>query len=502
MSRTFTSFLRERFLSIDTRTLGLARIGMALLLLFDLAKRASGMSIWYTDQGLLPNSVLEGHPFRPYGWSFLLHVDAEPVVRVVFILIALVYLCFLFGLFTRVMHVLAFICLVSLQIRIDLLSNGGDFVFCDLVLWTAFLPMGATFSIDAWRRKKAGKPAVRSPHVSWAVLVALLQLAVIYWFNAVHKTGETWQNGTAVYWLAQQERIVTGLGHWMRDHLPLFAFKFMAYQALVIEYALPFLILSPIGRPWTRRLAIVGIWVLHLAIAAVSNVGLFSFVMMAYSLLLVSQEDWDWLRDRLASRRGERAPIVQAMTLPPEDEMSGQAPAPLRWAANSLLVYLVVVATSQVLVENGGIPEVLKHEQPKWIQATVQSLRLNQGWSMFARNAPRDDMWLVVDAVTADGRHVDPYNELASRYDDPALRTIPERLGQNYHFCDYTVRIKHFRVYHRAFVDWIYRYHERTGNEADRIESFSVYEITQLAPPPGATEPRDVKARPFLSKRR
>ena len=49
--------------------------------------------------------------------------------------------------------------------------------------------------------------------------------------------------------------------------------------------------------------------------------------------------------------------------------------------------------------------------------------------------APRDDMWIVVDAVTEDGRHIDPYNEAASLHADPTLRTIPERLGQNYYWC-------------------------------------------------------------------
>ena len=105
--------------------------------------------------------------------------------------------------------------MVSLQIRVDLIANGGDFVFCDLVLWTAFLPLGATLSIDSWRRGKAGKLPTRSPVVSWAVLVAILQLVVIYYFNAVHKSGETWIDGTAVYWLAQQEHMVTALGFWM-----------------------------------------------------------------------------------------------------------------------------------------------------------------------------------------------------------------------------------------------------------------------------------------------
>lgn len=495
------SFLRDRFLAIDVRTLGLARIYIALLLLFDLAKRGSEMSVWYFETGLLPNAMLAEHPLRPWGYSFLFYVSSDTGVKLAFALIALVYLGFLLGVFTRVFHVLSVICLISLQIRIDLVSNGGDFVFCNLMVWTAFLPLGAGFSVDAWRKKKAGNPP-RSPVVTWAVLVVTLQLAVIYYFNAVHKTGETWIDGSAVYWLAHQERIVTWLGHWMREHLPFGVFRSMSYLALVIEYALPLLILSPWGRPWTRRAAIAGIWVLHLGIATVANVGLFSFVMIGYSMLLVSSEDWEWLRARLVARRGEADPIVAALTLPWTEGMPEPKKSPLRWVSHAILAFLLVAATSQALVENPAVPGFLKHRQPKWIQATVMTFRLNQGWSMFAKDAPRDDMWIVVDAATVDGRRIDPLNEVASRHADPELRTIPPRLGQSYYWCDYVARIKGFRRYQQALIDWIFRHHERTGNENDRVVSFRAYEVSHRSPAPGQDEPQDVRASVFLANHR
>lgn len=493
------TFLRDRFLTIDIRTLGLARIYIALLLLFDLAKRSAEMSVWYFESGLLPNAMLAEHPLKPWGHSFLFYVSSDAGVRVAFVLIALVYLALLFGFFTRVAQLLALACLLSLQIRVDLVSNGGDFVFCNLMVWTAFLPLGSAFSVDAWRANRAGKP-LGSPVVSWAVLAVTLQLALIYFFNAIHKNGETWSDGSAVYWLAHQERIVTGLGFWMREHLPFWVFQAFTYTSLVIEYLLPILILSPWGRPWTRRAAITGIWALHLGIAAVANVGLFSFVMIAYSMFLVSPEDWEWLRDTLRSRRTEDATAVAVLTLPPSGAPPDSNRRPVRWVTNALLAMLVIAATSQVLVENWIVPPFLKHEQPKWIQATVMTLRLNQGWKMFAADAPRDDLWLVVDAVTSDGRHIDPVNEVASRYADPSLRTIPPWLGQNYYWCDYTVRIEGFRRYHEGLSDWIFRHHERTGNINDRVVSFRIYKVRHVPPGPGQNEPHDVKVRAILSK--
>jgi len=501
MARISKQFIRDGFFSIDTRTLGFSRIAIALLLLFDLAKRAPELSIWFSEEGIIPNSMLAARPLRPYGYSFFFYLDSMTELRIAFALVALVYLCFLAGFLTRIMHVLAWVCLISIHIRTDVVANGGDYVLGDLVLWTAFLPMGATFSVDAWRRERSGKPPLASPHVSVAVFVTLFQLAIIYFFNAIHKGGETWRDGTAVYWLAQQERIVTFAGLWMRENLPLWFFQGLAYGTLVIEILLAFLVLSPWGRPWTRRAAILGIAVLHLGIATVSNVGLFSITMIVYSTLLISTEDWDWLRDKLAMRRGANAPVVKAMTLPAPGAAT-TPPSRWRWAAAPLLLFLVVVATSQVMVENPAISRYVKIKQPEWMRASVMIFRLNQGWRMFAPNAPRDDSWIVIDAVTVDGRHVDPLNEAASNHADPSLREIPPYIGYNYYWCDYVARIKGFRVYYSGLTDWIYRYHERTGNDSDRIVSFVAYQITHVPPAPGEGEPHDVKARQFLRKTR
>jgi len=38
--------------------------------------------------------------------------------------------------------------------------------------------------------------------------------------------------------------------------------------------------------------------------------------------------------------------------------------------------------------------------------------RILQGWRMFASEPPRNDSMIYVDATTANGAHVDPYNEL------------------------------------------------------------------------------------------
>jgi hypothetical protein len=171
------------------------------------------------------------------------------------------------------------------------------------------------------------------------------------------------------------------------------------------------------------------------------------------------------------------------------------ARAGLREAA---VAALILVATSQLLIENPSIPGALQLSQPLMIQAAVDYFRLNQGWAMFAPDAPRSDMWIVVDALTSDGRHIDPYNQRASRVADPSLRSIPARLGQAVSYCDYTVRLPNQPLYHEPFRDWLLRHHERTQRPHERIVHFDAYVVGQDSPSPGERQPSNVQAHVFL----
>jgi hypothetical protein len=255
------------------------------------------------------------------------------------------------------------------------------------------------------------------------------------------------------------------------------------------------LILSPWGRPWTRRVAIATIWLLHLGIALLANVGLFTPVMLTFSLLLVSPADWELLQ-RWAAGSTRSAAALPAHPSTPLTAASAS------WLSNLWVGVLMLIATSQVLTENRAVPRVLRLPQPAWMEVAVQYLRLNQGWSMFGANAPRETVSIVVDAQTLSGRHVDPYNERASRVADPSLRSVPARLAQDVLFCDYSAHIAAVESLYEPLRDWIMSYHERTGRPEDRIVHFQAYELSQpTAAPPGRDHGRPVAtvtARLFL----
>lgn len=185
---------------------------------------------------------------------------------------------------------------------------------------------------------------------------------------------------------------------------------------------------------------------------------------------------------------------------------SGPPPAPpAGWLGRSgpsvregLVVWCMFLAATQVLVENPAVRRLAKVTQPRFAQAWVSYLQLFQGWAMFAPDAPLGDMNVFVEAVTADGRKVDPFSEAAGpRYPAPGPR-VPPRLDQSSFFCDYLTRIERRRSYHQALLEWLLAYPDRTGRDQDRIVSLRAFVVEDDSPPPGEREPRNVRVRPFL----
>ncbi len=135
----------------------------------------------------------------------------------------------------------------------------------------------------------------------------------------------------------------------------------------------------------------------------------------------------------------------------------------------------------------------------RWIMRLVAYPRLIQAWSMFASDAPMTDESVVVEAITADGRHVDPYSEVASRY-----RT---RASTRFRRASTTIRsssttrsgfpIRATTIRRFSSGSCVTRCARAIPDDA--IVRFDAYEIENDSPPPGQTSSRNVRKTVFLS---
>ena len=95
-----------------------------------------------------------------------------------------------------------------------------------------------------------------SQSVSLVVLALILQWSAIYFFHAVHKSGEGWRDGSALHWFWHQDRIVTQLGVFARKHAPIWLISLLTYATLAVEHVLGVILLLPFARTWATKRSI------------------------------------------------------------------------------------------------------------------------------------------------------------------------------------------------------------------------------------------------------
>lgn len=501
----------RRYLTADPRALGAGRVALAVVLLLDLGRRARDLETWYSNDGLLPNHTVLWRPPFDHTLSLFFTASLTSEAAIGFVLCGIAYAMLLVGFRTRLAQVLSLIAVLSLHGRCEFVQNGGDAVLGELALWSCFLPTGRRFSLDAVRASRQAGPewSPKKPVVELGVLVLTLQLTVIYAFNALQKTGKTWHEGAVVHYMLYQAGNDTWLAVAIRNHFtPLYS-KIFTYTAWAIEGVLPWLILSPFARRHARRAAIFLVFALHGGFATFLNLGIFVPAMLAYTPNLLVASDCDLL-ERALVRLGTlasnwaRAPaavhavfewLVARAASPRQETGDGRSSVLRPEYAQGLLAVIATCATSQLIVENSALTQVKPEWQPKWMHATAAYLQAYQGWSMYAPDPPFGDLNLVVDAVTTDGRHVDPFNAAASPANPNPGRTIPPRLGQDVLYFAYVLRMPWTPDYWQAFEEWVLLYPKRTGRVRDTIVSFEAVLVEQDSPPPGEHEPRNLRSR-------
>jgi len=318
--------LRDAYLRVDVRWLGVFRVLYGTLLIVDLLRRWVDLRFYYTNDGILPNHFAL---FRP-GWhilvSFLFPFSTFTEVNVAFVLMLVIFVTFTLGYRTKLFHALSLLCITSLNARNLFVENGGTIVVNILGTWTLFLPLGRRFSIDAVLaglrsvsektsaelNDRTRPAAPNEPFFSLAVLALLLQWSVIYFFNFVHKNGVGWRNGTAIYWFVHQNRIVTWFGVWARTHLSMSVFWLMTRGAIATEATLSFIMLLPFARDYTRRLGLLLAFGLHGAIAAMSRLGPFSYVMVLQFVIHLGAEDFAFVSRWFARESRARTVIYDS----------------------------------------------------------------------------------------------------------------------------------------------------------------------------------------------
>ncbi|GIW78253.1 MAG: hypothetical protein KatS3mg105_0060 [Gemmatales bacterium] len=210
------------------------------------------------------------------------------------------------GFWTRLSTVLAWVCAVSLHVRLPWILNGGDEMLRMSLFHLMLMPSGAVWSIDHWRRLRRRRGDAQGPVFvrPWSVRLLQLQLCAIYFFTGLSKLGSDWITGEAVYWVLND----ISLTRWSYASvpIPMFLCRCLSWGTLLFEIGFPFAMIVDrvrieIPQPGdmakriqisipVRRFYLMGGLLFHSSIWATMEIGYFSQLMMCWYLVFLPDD--------------------------------------------------------------------------------------------------------------------------------------------------------------------------------------------------------------------
>jgi hypothetical protein len=471
----------------DLRSLATFRIVLALLVLADLANRATDLAAYYTDWGILPRvaAIQDARLLSPYSFSLNLMNGMSPFQALLFGVAALAALAMLAGYRTRLATIVVWVLVLSIHHRNMLVINAGDILLDLLLFWSIFLPLGAVWSVDRARQATRGRLSMR--FFSAATAALFLQIALMYWFTALIKTGRDWRvDGTALYYTFSNDQVTTQIGSYLL-HFPTLL-TVLTFATLAFEALGPFLLFSPIFNGPLRTVMVLAFMGLHFGIWVTMEVGLFPWISALSMVCFLPGWFWERVFPRLraalpgqegVARRLQRAPhaaarLVRTHLSPLWARLSApmgvgrssvmglaaHGDRPARGAPGGGAFAALADGPGDAVAEGGrrdaagSQPVILRSSLATnllalfflfyifcWNITTVSSfslptpayplgpfLGLYQDWVMFAPNPPKDDGWWVVPGELQGGRQVDLLSVVQGDYD---LREVSYEKPEN-----------------------------------------------------------------------
>jgi hypothetical protein len=390
----------RRIFTLDLRSLALFRIGLALLSLYDLARRWPWITAFLSDGGFFSRQDYLAVINRP--WSLSLHLMlGEPIqLQLVFVFHAFCAIGLLLGWKTRTLTVILWVLTGSLINRNPLAINGGDTFFSLLYFWGMFLPLGARWSVDAWRAARHGRAPAPAGWMDWASVGLILQIVALYWSTVALKSDPVWWSGAAIGEAFKLDLMTKPLALTLSAYPGLLAG--LTWTTLFIEWLGPGLLLWPRAQAWLRPLVILAFIGLHLGIEWTLEVELFAWACIVAWLALLPASVWE-----LGPVQAVGGIVRRAL---PSPMRPGPATLPAPTLAQGPFARLVCVLSLAFIllwVSKSVLPEELEEQLTHDLQPAGRLLRLRQSWSMFAPRPPSTDGWYVFRARQANGGEID-----------------------------------------------------------------------------------------------
>lgn len=267
-------------------SIALFRIIWCLLILATAMMDVNNINEFYGPHGLLSLTTAKSQFMFPHMNVFHYFSSSYEMTYILFGIYFVAILFAMVGLFTRASLIVTLVCMVSIHQRNIWLLSSSELLLRLITLYLVFSPCGHVFSFDSILGRKYklfAKPREWSP---WVLRMIQIQVSVVYLWTVWHKLkGDTWIDGTAVYYATRAENMKNFGLPFLLDWMPFL--KFMTWSTLVLEFVLGCFI-------WFKEfrwpLIVSGV-IFHLGIEYVMSIPFFEWIMILLILLYITPEE-------------------------------------------------------------------------------------------------------------------------------------------------------------------------------------------------------------------
>ena len=495
----------------DLRSLAVFRIVLALLVLADLANRATDMTAHYSDGGILPRAAVVSDPdvLSPYAFSLNFINGLPQFQALLFGVVTLAALAMLVGYRTRLAVFVVWVLLLSIQYRNPLVLASGDVLLRLLLFWSLFLPLGAVWSVD--RARRAAPRRLSTRFLSFGTIALFLQIAIMYWITAILKTGDEWRDGTALYYTLSQEQVANQLGAFLLNFPTLLMIA--SFATLALEAFGPFLLFSPFFTGPVRTAAVAMFMGLHFGIWLAIDIGIFPWISALCMVCFLPTWFWDtalpklrntlpgqaFVTQRLRDLRRTTTRLAQGLPSPllarpsaasfaerptdtgyrtdgssypegPSAENTGENPSGRMLRLRSSLAVNLIAAFFLFYVLLWNVGTASSFSMPSTAYTLGYFLGLDQYWTMYAPAPPKEDGWWVIPGTLRDGERVDLMSIVR---DDYSMSKVSYEKPENIYRLDNN---EHWRKYLEYITTTEYiDTPERRADQREQRENFGGY---------------------------
>ncbi len=267
---------------IDLRSLAVLRMGLGLIIVWDVLVRVPWLDPFYSDKSFFTRelSQISNHPSA---WSLYWLDGSISYAAILFGATIIAAVSLLVGFRTRLATLVCLILVYSMSVRMPLSLDAGHVLLRMLLFWSLFLPIGAKWSIDA---RLSSRPLLGDSVTSISSAAIMIQFASMYFFSGLAKCNSEWWFGDAIRQSLSLEMYAWPLATVIRD-LPSWLLLSMGRLIVITEVLGPLLLFVPRVYLIARPVFAIWFWLMHIGIWLTLSIGVFAAVaMLGWSLLI------------------------------------------------------------------------------------------------------------------------------------------------------------------------------------------------------------------------